>query len=373
MMSESVFRSSTQKKKQVQWMANRIFITGGAGFIGSRLAEKLASQGHEIFVYDSLHSQIHGEIEGFEFQHENIEFVQGDICDKEFLCEQLNRFIPDIVYHMAAETGTGQSMYEICRYTNVNVQGTSNLLEAITQAGTVRKIVLPSSRSVYGEGAYEYSDGRYAPGLPRCSERMRTGNFRVIDEEGNVLKPVNTREDLPVAPVSIYASTKLMQEYLCTQAKQDQDWDAVILRFQNVYGPGQSLLNPYTGVLSIFSTHILKGNSLNIFEDGEIYRDFVFVDDVVNALVCCIDSEIPHGEIINIGSGESNSILEIAKFLNQSYDKPQDNLYISGDFREGDIRYACADISKAEALLGWKPEKTIQQGLTEFVDWAKSA
>lgn len=354
-------------------MAKKVFITGGAGFIGSRLAEKLAEQGHEILVYDNLHPQVHGEIDGFEFQHASIRLVCGDVCDKALLCEQLEQFSPDIVYHMAAETGTGQSMYEICRYTNVNVQGTANLLEGINQAGTIEKVILPSSRSVYGEGAYEYRDGRQAPGKPRQSTAMRAGNFGVVDEEGNVLKPLLTREDLPVAPVSIYASTKLMQEYLCTQAKQDQDWNATILRFQNVYGPGQSLLNPYTGVLSIFSTHILKGNSLNIFEDGEIYRDFVFVDDVVDALVRCLDAEVPHGEVINIGSGQSSSILEIGKFLNQSYDQPQDNFYISGDFREGDIRYACADISKAGALLGWSPHKTIEQGLAEFVDWAKSA
>ncbi|QDU51823.1 NAD-dependent epimerase/dehydratase family protein [Gimesia panareensis] len=354
-------------------MAKKVLITGGAGFIGSRLAEKLADLGHEILVYDSLHPQVHGEIECFEFQNANIQFVRGDVCDKAFLGEQLEQLAPDIVYHMAAETGTGQSMYEICRYTNVNVQGTANLLEGINQAGTVKKVILPSSRSVYGEGAYEYCDGRHAPGNPRQSTAMRAGNFGVVDEEGNVLKPLLTREDLPVAPVSIYASTKLMQEYLCTQAKQDQPWNATILRFQNVYGPGQSLLNPYTGVLSIFSTHILNGGSLNIFEDGEIYRDFVFVDDVVDALVRCLDAEVPHGEVINIGSGESSSILEIGKILNQSYDKPQDNFYISGDFREGDIRYACADISKAGDLLGWKPRKTIEQGLAEFVDWAKSA
>lgn len=354
-------------------MANKIFITGGAGFIGSRLAESLAEQGNDVLVFDNLHPQIHGEYEGFEFKHANIKFVKGDICDKEFLCEQLNQFLPEIVFHMAAETGTGQSMYEICRYTNVNVQGTSNLLEGISQLDSVKKIVLPSSRSVYGEGAYEYGDGSCAPGRTRNPDQMRMGNFAVVDEDGNVLRPLQTKEDLPVAPVSIYASTKLMQEYLCTQAKQDQSWDAVILRFQNVYGPGQSLLNPYTGVLSIFSTHILKGGSLNIYEDGEIYRDFVFVADVVNALEKCIDADIPHGEIINIGSGKPSSILQIGKFLNENYNQSQDNYYVSGEFREGDVRYACADISKAQSLLGWKPEKTIQQGLTSFVDWAKSA
>ena len=352
-----------------------IFITGGAGFIGLKLCKHLLNTHSKvkIFIFDNLHRQVHGDDAKFNPTHENIHFIRGDVQDAKQLDTAIEQAKPQIIFHLAAETGTGQSYDEPVRYCSVNVGGTANLIEAIRKVGTVKKVILAGSRAVYGEGAYQDATGRVYGGLPRTSEEMAKGNFEVQIPQGAQAPfvAVASNSDLPPAPASVYASTKLMQEYLLTQAAENSDWNCSILRFQNVYGAGQSLNNPYTGVLSIFAKKLMNGESLAIFEDGNIARDFVYADDVVRALTLLLQSDLKNGEIIDIGFGEPSTILEVSSILSSLLNMdPQKNL-VTGQFRAGDIRYACADISKAKKLLGWQPEISISEGLNRLVEWVK--
>lgn len=352
----------------------RFLITGGAGFIGRKLALQLAKKlENRIWVIDNLSPQIHGENIQEPIFPSNIIFVRGDIKNRKLVEETIQDAQPEVIVHMAAETGTGQSMYEINRYCDVNILGTSILLETINKYGiNFKRFVLPSSRAIYGEGAYrECETHKLIVPPPRTNEAMRLGKFIPTSTHGNQLEPIATVEDIPPAPSSIYASTKLMQEYLVTQAAANASWEATILRFQNVYGPGQSLNNPYTGVLSIFSSQILQNKKLNIYEDGNIVRDFIFIDDVVRAVELATQASLPHGTIINIGSGQATTILEAAKTLLNLYEKPENAYQITGDFRAGDIRHAVADISKANKLLNWQPKVSLKQGLLELSFWCK--
>lgn len=355
---------------------NKILITGGAGFIGQRLVKALlnADANCSICVFDNLHPQVHGENASPPEFSKTVEFVYGDVSDQAALEAIVKEFQPNIIYHLAAETGTGQSYDEPTRYCNVNVIGTTNLVESIRKVKSVKKVILAASRAVYGEGAYEDGEGKRFVGLPRNADTMSLGHFEVplpADATPPFL-PAKSSGNLPVAPASIYASTKLMQEYILTQAGEGSSWKTVILRFQNVYGPGQSLNNPYTGVLSIFSKLLLSGQSLSIYEDGKIARDFVFVDDVVSALVLGASVEVPHATILDIGSGQAATILDVAKILMKALINKEDAFKITGQFRVGDIRHACADISQAKKILGWEPKVTLLSGLTQLAEWAKA-
>jgi len=268
------------------------------------------------------------------------------------------------------------------------VMGTAVLLEAIAQVSAqidgpvngpvnepnklpLERFILMSSRAVYGEGAYwDTTHRQTVVPPPRSVEDLKAGRFDPI-VPGARLRAVPTSETMPPAPSSIYASTKLMQEHLVQQAGAIAPWQATIFRFQNVYGPGQSLKNPYTGVLSIFSRQILAGKTLNIYEDGQIGRDFVFIEDVVNALVLACNANIPHGSIINIGSGKTTTILEAAKTLLRLYGKPTDAYQITGDFRAVDIRHAVADIQLAQQLLNWQPNVSVEDGLSKLAAWCE--
>ena len=357
----------------------RILITGGAGFIGSRTVRQLVQQSSakapiKIWVLDNLHAQVHGENAQPPAFPKNVTFVKGDVGDRHLLTQLLAQAQPTIIIHMAAETGTGQSMDEICRYCQVNVMGTAVLLEAITHTPIpLQRFILMSSRAVYGEGAYwDTTHCQTVVPPPRRVEDLQAGRFDPIVPGAN-LRAVPTSESAPSAPSSIYASTKLMQEYLVQQAGATALWKATIFRFQNVYGPGQSLKNPYTGVLSIFSQQILSDKILNLYEDGHIGRDFVFVDDVVNALVLACKIDVPHGSVINIGSGKTTTILKAAQILLRLYGKSPDAYEITGDFRAGDIRHAVADIQIAKQLLGWRPQVSVEDGLTKLAGWCQSA
>ncbi|NEQ48942.1 MAG: NAD-dependent epimerase/dehydratase family protein [Leptolyngbya sp. SIO3F4] len=348
----------------------RFLITGGAGFIGSRVTRRLAqSTSNQIWVLDNLHPQVHGVDASVPDFPDSVVFLKGDVCDRATVEKLVIDAQPNVVIHMAAETGTGQSMDEIYRYCDVNVSGTAILLEALKLAQPSR-FILMSSRALYGEGAYwsEQEDTLVVP-PPRTKVDMEAGRFIPILPEAGVLEPVSTPETIAPSPSSVYASTKLMQEYLVQQAGAATDWSATFLRFQNVYGPGQSLKNPYTGVLSIFSSQILAGQRLNIYEDGQIVRDFVFVDDVVRAIIKACECSVPHGTVINIGSGQPTSILEAAQMLLQLYGKSVDAYEITGDFRMGDIRYAVADIQKARELLDWQPQMMPEEGLKHLSQW----
>ncbi|MGB3300358.1 MAG: NAD-dependent epimerase/dehydratase family protein [Phormidesmis sp.] len=356
----------------------RILVTGGAGFIGSRTVRQLAQSSSaeapvKVWVLDNLHAQVHGPNAQPPAFPDNVTFVKGDVGDRPRLTQLLTAAQPTHLIHMAAETGTGQSMDEICRYCQVNVMGTAVLLEAIAQTTTpLQRFILMSSRAVYGEGAYwDDVHRKTVVPPPRRVEDLKQGRFDPIMPGAN-LRAVPTPESTPVAPSSIYASTKLMQEHLVQQAGASALWQATLLRFQNVYGPGQSLKNPYTGVLSIFSEQILSDKILNIYEDGQIGRDFVFVDDVVAALLLACKTPVPHGSVINIGSGQTTTILEAAQQLLRLYGRSPDAYTITGDFRAGDIRHAVADIQVAKRLLGWQPQVSLADGLSKLAVWCES-
>lgn len=351
---------------------DRILVTGGAGFIGSRLVRQLCATAEKTVVFDSLHSQVHGEGATFPDEGANVICMKADIRDGDALRSAISDHAPTLIYHLAAETGTGQSYDLISRYCDVNVGGTARLIEALRQSSSPpRRVVLASSRAVYGEGAFQTDDGSLVIPASRREERLRAGDFVPRDLAGRALRPVPTPESLPPAPASIYGSTKLMQEYLLEQGLAGMATELVLLRFQNVYGPGQSLRNPYTGVLSIFCSQILAGRTLNIFEDGEIVRDFVFVDDVVEALVKAGTAAAPGSTPINIGSGTPASILGTAQFLLKTLRAPEDRFLISGDFRIGDIRHSVADIGRARERLNWQPRFSLEKGLEALADWAR--
>lgn len=350
----------------------RIVLTGGAGFIGSRLTRTLAAAGARCWVFDNLHPQVHGEDAKVPDLGEGSVFVRGDVADAPALKALVGEVQPDVVYHLAAETGTGQSMDEPARYCRVNVMGTANLLEAMHACATPpARLVLPSSRAIYGEGAYLTAAGDVVVPPPRDPEAMSGGRFEPEIEGAGPLQACPTPEDVPLRPCSVYASTKLMQEHLVQQTSQDQPWRTAILRLQNVYGPGQSLRNPYTGVLSIFTQLLKSGATLNVFEDGQIVRDFVYVDDVVQAFVLAGDPERP-SVLANIGSGETTTILQAVHELAGLLGRQGDVFRISGDFRVGDIRHAVADIRRARAELGWAPRMSFPDGLRALVNWAEA-
>lgn len=359
-------------------MQRNILITGGAGFIGSRLVRALRhiEPASRIWVLDNLHPQVHGPVAASPELGDGVEFVRGDVADKQLMNAVVESAQPELVYHLAAETGTGQSYDEVSRYCEVNVSGTANLIEAVRAKSktATKKIVLAASRAVYGEGGYQDAEGRAYVGLPRQAEAMSSGDYSVPLPVGAKLpaQPIPSNAGLPVSPASVYASTKLMQEYLLKQTGEGASWKSAILRFQNVYGPGQSLRNPYTGVLSIFSRQLLEGKTLAIYEDGLIARDFVYVDDVVDALVKAGQSDLPHGITMDIGTGEAVSILDVARLLMRNLDCPDDRLAITGQFRVGDIRHACADTRAARELLGWQPRVSVEAGLALLANWAQS-
>jgi dTDP-L-rhamnose 4-epimerase len=351
----------------------RVLITGGAGFIGSRLAVAL-SEHAAVTVFDNFHPQVHdGNRENRDrLARHAITVIEGDIRDAGAVADVVARTRPQIVYHMAAETGTGQSFDLVTRYNDVNIMGTAHLIEAIrAHAPDLTRVILAGSRSVYGEGACVDATGRPTPAVERLDADLVRGDFAPRDRHGGTLTPVPTDAACVVAPASIYASTKLMQEYLLAQAFWGTDVAVGILRLQNVYGPGQSLNNPYTGVLSIFTRQIMEGKALDIYEDGEITRDFVLVDDVVAAFATMGQVADMPREIIDIGSGESTTILDVATRLLGLLEAPTGRYRITGAYRPGDIRYAVADITRAQAALGWSPDTTLQQGLDTLVRWSQ--
>ena len=351
----------------------RIFITGGAGFIGSRLALKLKDSA-DVTVFDNFHPQAHdGNPENrASLIRAGLRIIQADVRDADALTAAIAETDPTTIYHLAAETGTGQSFDLPARYNDVNVMGTARLIEAVRAAGkSAKRVVLAGSRSVYGEGACLNSDGRLTPAVERLAADMEKGDFGPKDQQGAALTPCPTSADCTVSPASIYASTKLMQEYLLKQAFWGTGIDVGILRLQNVYGPGQSLNNPYTGVLSIFCRQIQEGRTLNIFEDGEITRDFVLVDDVVSAFAAMAVVDKLPSDILDIGSGEAATILNVARRLLTLLGADPNRLTVTGAFRPGDIRYAVADITRAKAQLGWAPAFSLDEGLAQLAAWSR--
>ncbi|BEV01867.1 NAD-dependent epimerase/dehydratase family protein [Novosphingobium olei] len=355
-------------------MSKNILITGGAGFIGTHLTRLAKAAGHSVRLLDNLSPQIHGENAAFA-PPEGVEFVLGDVTVRADIERALAGI--DTVVHLAAETGTGQSMYEIDRYYRVNVQGTAVLLDILANTKTeVRNIVLASSRSVYGEGAYVCHDCE--PSGQRCFPNSRLpADLAAHDWTpkcprcGAGIAETATREDDKLSPASIYAATKLAQEEMIRIAATSQGLAYAILRFQNVYGEGQSLQNPYTGILSIFSTRLRLGLSLPVFEDGEETRDFVHVEDVANAVLRFVEKPALSGALANVGYGEPTSIMEVATLLAQlmgSETKP----HVTAQYRVGDIRHNFADLAALEAATGFRPAISLEEGLGRFCAWVET-
>ena len=348
----------------------RVLITGGAGFIGSWLAESLATEVEKVVIIDNLSPQVHGrsDVVNLEWMtaFENLEFINADIQDDIVMDDLLQR--SDIVVHLAAETGTGQSMYQISHYCKINEQATANLFDKIVNKHKhIKRVILASSRSVYGEGAYRLGQEIIVP-KSRHPEMLVNGMFEPLGPNGESLELIATSENVTPYPSSIYASTKLANENLGRIVSETYHLTVAALRFQNVYGERQSLRNPYTGILSIFSNRMRQNLPINIFEDGKESRDFIHVSDVVRAIKSCVHSSIPKFSIANIGTGNPTSVLDLANYLKKNL-KSSSDLIITGDFRAGDIRHCYADIDQAKKLYGFESQISIQDGIKLFCDW----
>jgi dTDP-L-rhamnose 4-epimerase len=350
-----------------------ILITGGAGFIGSNIALKLVEKGYRVTILDNLSPQIHGanpEITSplYRSIKDKIIFITGSVTFRVNWEKAIRN--QDVVIHLAAETGTGQSMYEIQRYVDVNIGGTAILLDLLANTKhTIKKVIVASSRAIYGEGKYLCSQHGTVYPTARLEKHLSKGDFEckcpICDGE---LTLTATTESSKIHPTSVYGITKQNQEQMVLTVCKSLNIGAVVYRYQNVYGPGQSLTNPYTGILSIFSTRIRNGNGLTIFEDGKETRDFVFIDDVVNATILGMENGKADGQAYNIGTGKAIDVLTVAQTLCKLYgiDVP---LTISGNYRLGDIRHNFADISKAKNVLGFQPQWNFENGIAEFTKW----
>jgi len=352
-----------------------VLVTGGAGFIGSHLVPVLVAAGHGVRILDTLSPQIHGALPdglGWLTDTAEVEFRRGSVADRRALLAALDGV--SAVIHLASETGTGQSMYEIARYCHANVQGTAVLMDILArETGLgVEQVLLASSRSIYGEGAYVRSaapDGPRITPPARSAEALRARAWDpVCPDTGAPLTAVPTREDDRTAPSSVYAATKLMQEDLVRIACDSLGIGHAILRLQNVYGEGQSLKNPYTGILSIFSTRIRRGLDLPIFEDGAESRDFVHVSDVAAAFAAALSRPDPVNAVINVGSGAKTSIMQVASALSRAFGSEPD-LRVTGEYRLGDIRHNTADTTRLATLLDCAPRVGLEDGLARFAAW----
>lgn len=348
-----------------------ILITGGAGFIGAHTTQALVAAGHGVRVLDILDPQIHGKRPVFPGSlNARVERIRGDIrCPAD-----LNRALKgiDTVYHFAAKTGVGQSMYDVSGYVDTNVGGTAALLQAIAQnKQQVKKLILASSRAVYGEGAATCA--RHGSVFPakRSRSSLERGQFQIkCPRCGQTVKPVPTSEVSRTDPSSIYALTKKHQEDLCLQAATAYGLSVVILRYFNVYGSGQALQNPYTGVATVFFNRLRNGQPISLYEEGLPTRDFVHVSDVVQANLATLNPKIQSGSVFNVGSGRAITIRQLAQTLGSVVGHSPE-IKSNGEFRVGDIFACTASLTRSRRILGYRPQMTLKQGLQEFATWAQ--
>jgi dTDP-L-rhamnose 4-epimerase len=343
-----------------------ILITGGAGFIGSHLADELLRHGHRVRALDLLTEQVHGAgCTRPAYLDASVELMRGDVRDPAVLGRALQGI--DAVYHLAAAVGVGQSMYEVAEYTSTNNVGTAVLLEALIQR-PVQRLVVASSMSIYGEGLYRSRDGRIVAGTERTLEQLRRGEWEIHDGTGGLLEPVPTTEDKVPTLASVYALSKFDQERLCLMIGRAYGIPTVALRFFNVFGTRQALSNPYTGVLAIFAARLLNGNAPLIFEDGLQQRDFVSVYDVARACRLALDAPEAAGRAMNVGSGRPYTVLEVAGLLGTVLGvriEPE----VTGKYRVGDIRHCFADVTLARQVLGYRPTVMLEDGIVELAAW----
>lgn len=348
-------------------MAKRVLITGGAGFIGSHVADELLSHGYDVRALDSLAVQVHGQLgRRPDYLNPGVDLIAGDVRDAEMVRAALNGV--DAVLHLAAAVGVGQSMYKIEHYSSVNDVGTAVLLEALSER-PVDRLVVASSMSIYGEGLYRDRDGQVVVPEDRSLEQLKSGRWEVVDGEGRELIPQPTPESKAPSLTSVYALTKYDQERLCLIFGRAYGIDAVALRFFNVYGPRQALSNPYTGVLAIFASRLLNGRPPLIFEDGEQKRDFVSVHDVARACRQALEAPGAAGEVLNVGSGNAYTVREIAEKVAAVLGRPELRPDVTGKYRMGDVRHCFADITRAQNLLGYEPRISLEDGLKELAAW----
>jgi len=346
-----------------------ILITGGAGFIGSHLADELLARGYKVRALDSLAEQVHGASAARPaYLDPDVELVVGDVRDPDAVRRALKGI--DAVYHLAAAVGVGQSMYEIEHYTDVNNRGTAVLLEALSR-DPVERLVVASSMSLYGEGLYRDADGTLRTDAERSLEQLKAGRWEPTNEDGEALIPVATPESKPPCLASVYALSKFDQERMCLMVGRAYNIPTVALRFFNVYGARQALSNPYTGVLAIFAARLLNDNAPMIFEDGEQQRDFVSVSDVAQA--CRLALEVPAAadSVFNIGSGQHYTVSEIATRVARAVDKSYIAPEVSGKYRVGDIRHCYANITRARNVLGYQPTVDLDDGLDDLAEWLR--
>lgn len=346
-----------------------ILITGGAGFIGSNLALKLRNYGCNVTILDNLSPQIHNHHSYLYYSiKDKVNFIRGSVLRHEDWRKSLKNI--DTVVHLAAETGTGQSMYEIEKYTDINIKGTSVFLDILAnEKHTIKKMIIASSRAIYGEGKYQCPTHGIVYPIERNDENMSAKDFNTKCPicHKNVI-PMPTDENSKIHPTSIYGITKQVQEQMFMVMGKSLGIPAVAFRYQNVYGAGQSLSNPYTGILSIFSTRIKNNNDINVFEDGLESRDFIYIDDVVDATILGIQQDNANGKVFNVGSGIATDVLTVANTLINHYSS-NSKVLISSNYRLGDIRHNYADLTKIKQELGFSPKISFEEGIEKFTNW----
>ncbi len=348
----------------------KILITGGAGFVGSHTVDALIGQGHSVRIYDNLTQQVHP-AGAPDYIPGDAEFVRGDVRDLARLSQAVRGM--DVIFHLAAAVGVGQSMYQIAEYTAVNNQGTANLLQAILDTRSQpEKIVIASSMSIYGEGRYRCAKcGEVAP-PPRDLQQLKEKRWDTLCPLcGDSVKPLPTKEDKPLQCTSVYALSKKDQEEMLLLFGRTYAIPVVALRYFNIYGTRQALSNPYTGVAAIFGSRLINGNPPVVFEDGTQMRDFVSVRDIVQANLLAMERSEADGMALNIGSGDPVTICQVAMELERALGLSIP-IEITGKYRAGDIRHCFGDISAATRLLGYKPRVRMKQGIKELVGWLKS-